>query len=279
MKASNFSRLFTLMTALLIVISLILIPAFAQAKNPGRYDKGTIFSFHFDEGNGKVAEDSSGNGNDAKLGGNKEPKWVDGPEPRFGTALGFKDSNFLEIPESDKLDTDDEVTYEAWVNLDGLNSNWSTLYNKNGQSGAKGFHWIYINKGNGNLSYQYATGAAYIAPFAEVNWEFGKWTHVAITQKIDGKKGGKIQWYIDGKLIKEHEHKDQALKVVGGRASIGTWNLNPAKDRYALDGKLDEVRLSPWVKTEQEINESMRGLAVRPSDKLATTWGSVKREF
>ena len=34
-----------------------------------------------------------------------------------------------------------------------------------------------------------------------------------------------------------------------------------------------------WIKSEQEINESMRGLVVQPSDKLSTTWGHIKREF
>jgi hypothetical protein len=276
MKRLIFPHLSAITMVLAIAISLMLIPTLAQAREPGKYDKAAIFSFHFDEGKGKVVEDASGNGNNATLGGGKEPKWVDGPEPRLGTALAFKESNFIEIPESPKLDTGDDITFEAWMNLDGLNSLWSTLYSKHGQGGNAGFHWVYINKDTGKLAYQYANGAGYIAPTADVKWEFGRWTHVAITHKIDGKKGGKIQWYINGKLINEVEHKDQALRVVGGKASIGTYQSNPAFDRYALDGTLDEVRLSPRVKTEQEINESMRGLAVQPSDKLTTTWGSIK---
>ena len=275
MKASDF-----LLSTLTIVIAtaLILVPAQVQAKQ-GRYDKGTIFSFHFDEGKGKITEDFSGNENHAKLGGNKEPKWVNGPEPRFGKALAFTGANFIEIAPSDKLDTDDEITFEAWVNLDGLNASWSTLYSKNNQSPNLGFHWIYINKDGERLAYQYATGAKYVTHTGDVKWEFGKWTHVAITHKIDGKKGGKIEWYINAQLLREVEHKDVALKVIGGKASLGTYQSNPAHDRYALDGTLDEVRLSPRIKTPQEIKESMLGLAVQPSDKVATTWGSIKQQF
>ena len=276
MKASDFLQLATL--TIVIATALILIPSRIQAKQ-GRHDKGTIFSFHFDEGKGKNAEDFSGNENHAKLGGNKEPKWVNGPEPHFGKALAFKGANFIEIAPSDKLDTDDAITFEAWVKLDVINASWATLYSKNSQSANLGFHWIYIYKDGGRLAYQYATGAKYVTHTADVKWEFGKWTHVAITHKIDGKKGGKIEWYINAERLREVEHKDVALKVIGGKASLGTYQSNPAHDRYALDGALDEVRLSPRVKTAQEIKESMLGLAVEPSDKVATTWGGIKQQF
>ena len=86
----------------------------------------------------------------------------------------------------------------------------------------------------------------------------------------NGKKGGKIQWYIDGNLFHQIEHKDQALKVVGDKVSLGIYQSNPALNRYVLDGKLDEVRLSLRIKTKQEIGESMR--AIQPSHKLAISW-------
>ena len=169
-----------------LVMLCLIISSLGQAAKPGRHDRGTVFSFHFNEGNGKVTKDFSGNENHAKLGGNKEPKWVKGPELHVGTALAFSNANFIEIPESQKLDTDDEITFEAWVNLDGLNSNWSTFYSKHGQGGGAGYHWIYIYKGSGKLAYQYATGAKYTTHTADVKWEFGKWTHVAITHRING---------------------------------------------------------------------------------------------
>jgi len=40
---------------------------------------------------------------------------------------------------------------------------------------------------------------------------------------------------------------------------------------------MDEVRLSPWVKTDGEIMESMKGLAVKPYGKIANTWGRIKQ--
>ena len=49
-----------------------------------------------------------------------------------------------------------------------------------------------------------------------------------------------------------------------------------APDRYALDGMLDEVRLSPWVKTDAEIRESMKAFAVEFNEKLIDTSGRTK---
>ncbi|MFC1713946.1 LamG domain-containing protein [Candidatus Poribacteria bacterium] len=272
MKRLEFSgRLMCILTALILVVSL----GVTSAEEPGRYDKDTLFSFHFDEGKGKETSDFSGNDNHGNLGGGKEPNWVDGPDKRFGTALEFFDSNYVEIPESPSLDTAEEVTFEAWLNLKSLTANWSTLYSKHAQGNAVGFHWIYINK-DGTLVYQYANGAAYIAPSFKVNWEFGKWTHVAITHRIDGDKGGVIKWYIDGVEAHEVKHTDKALQVIGGKASLGTYQSNPAADRYEFDGMMDEVRVSPRVKTEAEIAESMNAFAVEPHQKLADMWGRIK---
>ena len=54
------------------------------------------------------------------------------------------------------------------------------------------------------------------------------------------------------------------VEGVQGKASLGTYQSNPALNRYALDGKLDEVRLSLRIKTKQESGESMRVLYSHP---------------
>lgn len=272
MKRPNLlGRLMCVFVALALTVPF----AVARAEEPGRYDKGTIFSFHFDEGKGKEVSDSSGNENHGNLGGGKLPNWAKGPDERFGTALEFFDSNYVEIPESPSLDTGEEITFETWINLNSLTASWSTIYSKHAQSNNVGFHWIYIYQ-DGRLAYQYCNGAEYIALTANVNWKFGEWTHVAITHKIDGDKGGVVKWYINGEQIHEAKHTDKALEVIGGKASFGTYQSMIALDRYALDGMLDEVRLSPWVKTDAEIMESMKAFAVEPYQKLADTWGQIK---
>ena len=246
-----------------------------MAQGAGRFDEGTIFSFHFDEDDGGEVTDSSGNENHGILGGADPPEWVDGPDARYGGALEFIDCNYIEIPESPNMDTDEEITFETWLNLNSLTSNWSTLYNKGAQSAAVGYHWIFIFK-DGKLAYQYVNGSKYVTVGVDVDWEFGRWTHVAITHEIHGNDGGMIKFYIDGQQIHEEEHDDKALPVIGGRASLGTYQMMNATDRYALDGIMDEIRLSPWIKTEAEIMASMDAFAVEPHQKLAGTWGRIK---
>ena len=68
------------------------------------------------------------------------------------------------------------------------------------------------------------------------------------------------------------------VEGVQGKASLDTYQSHPALNRYALDGKLDEVRLSLRIKTKQEIGGSMRGFAIQPSHKLAISWGRINRE-
>ena len=81
---------------------------------------------------------------------------------------------------------------------------------------------------------------------------------------------------MDGEQIHEAEHADEAAEVIGGKASLGTYQSRIDPGRYALDGMLDEVRLSPRVKTHAEIVESRNPFAVEPDQKLADTWGRIK---
>ncbi len=53
------------------------------------------------------------------------------------------------------------------------------------------------------------------------------------------------------------------------------------KPGYAFeDGSIDEVAIWSRALGEDEIRSAMRGplLAVSPKDKVATTWGNIKRQ-
>ena len=65
----------------------------------------------FEEGKGKVAKDKSGNGNDGTLEG--DTKWIDG---KYGKAISLNGkASGVTVPDSDSLDTPDEITVEAWI--------------------------------------------------------------------------------------------------------------------------------------------------------------------
>ncbi len=64
----------------------------------------------FDEGQGDVAEDSSGNGHTAKVAAGKL-EWDTG---KFGKAVGFKPGTYLEVEHTDTLNLE-TFTVAAWV--------------------------------------------------------------------------------------------------------------------------------------------------------------------
>jgi len=71
---------------------------------------GVVGSWHFDEGSGTTAYDTSGNDNDGTING---ATWVDG---KFGRALDFDGvDDYVEIPDDSSLDITEAITIEAWV--------------------------------------------------------------------------------------------------------------------------------------------------------------------
>ncbi len=227
-------------------------------------DEHTVVLYTFETGTGKTVKDLSGNGNDGELMG---PKWGEG-NPGGGLVFGGNaPRDFVEIPDSKSLDLVEGLTVEMWLYLEawstagGTGATKETTYKVGPRSDKKVLIRMTTDK--------HAWGAAVVA--GKTDMPLKKWTHIAGT--YDGKSGeGKI--YINGVLDAEGK--------IGG-------NITPNDDvlwlgRGAgpfLQGRMDEVRISNIARSEQEIQELMNKgiegvLAVKPQDKLATTWGKLK---
>ena len=78
------------------IIGCICLSLIFALNSEGKLDKNNIMGMWlFDEGKGKVATDSSGNGNDGEI---HDAEWVDG---KFGKALSFDGvGNWVEVPHS-----------------------------------------------------------------------------------------------------------------------------------------------------------------------------------
>ena len=230
-------------------------------------DEHTVVLYTFETGTGKTVKDLSGNGNDGELMG---PKWGEG-NPGGGLVFGGNaPRDFVEIPDSKSLDLVEGLTVEMWLYLEawstagGTGATKETTYKVGPRSDKKVLIRMTTDK--------HAWGAAVVA--GKTDMPLKKWTHIAGT--YDGKSGeGKI--YINGVLDAEGK--------IGG-------NITPNDDvlwlgRGAgpfLEGRMDEVRISNIARSEQEIQELMNKgiegvLAVKPLDKLATTWGKLKSNF
>ena len=227
-------------------------------------DEHTVLPYTFESGTGKTVKDLSGNKNDGELMG---PKWGEGNPGGGLTFGGNAPRDFVEIPDSESLDLVEGLTVEMWLYLEA----WSTA----GGTGATKETTYKVEPRNDKkvlirmTTDAKAWGSAVLAGKTDIPLK--KWVHMAGT--YDG-KSGEAKIYIDGVLDAEGK--------IGG-------NIIPNNDvlwlgRGAgpfLQGRMDEVRISNIARSEQEIQELMNKgiegvLAVKPQDKLATTWGKLK---
>ena len=242
---------------ILLLISGGSLSSFAQ-------DEHTVLLYTFESGTGKTVKDLSGNKNDGELMG---PKWGEG-NPGGGLVFGGNaPRDFVEIPDSESLDLVEGLTVEMWLYLEawstagGTGATKETTYKVGPRSDKKVLIRMTTDK--------HAWGAAVAA--GKTDMPLKKWTHIAGTYDA---KSGDAKIYIDG--------------VLDGEGKIGG-NITPNNDvlwlgRGAgpfLQGRMDEVRISNIARSEQEIQELMNKgiegvLAVKPHDKLATTWGKLK---
>ncbi|MFC1716908.1 LamG domain-containing protein [Candidatus Poribacteria bacterium] len=249
-------------------VFVIFISSFAAAAPV--VDKNTVALWLFDEGSGGVAKDSSANGNDGKV---LEAKWVPG---EFGSAVEFDGlggkADYVEVPGSASLELTDALTIEAWVNMEehqadnirivcaydaGVTKGYSLLLN------ASGIISDYLNLGGWNQS----TGTTQMP--------LGEWTHIAVTYDS---KSGELKLYVNGEV--DFETKLGGKLTPRGMDPVYIGRLSAADPETPM-GIIDEVRISDIARTQEEIQESMKGLAgapVEPLDKLAGTWGSIKRD-
>lgn len=238
-----------------------------------------VVYFTFDNVKGKKVLDDSDNGLDAEVVAN-----VDFVEGKYGNAMHIaaeaEDDDCVHIRATDALKIEDEITMMAWV----YNEDWDT---NSGQWFDKGSHVLEIEKKSYGMGLFNDTG-----PFKGPNismllggiqgvWSFTtsgpmvdkRWHHVAGT--YDGKTA-KI--YLDGKI---RSKVDAVFEFSGTNdldLRIGCAKIHP---QYTFkNGSIDQIGLWRRSLTETEIEEAMKGfLSVSPKDKVATTWGDIKRSI
>ena len=227
-------------------------------------DEHTVLLYTFETGAGKVVKDLSENKNDGELMG---PKWGAG-NPKGGLVFGGNaPRDFVEIPDSDSLDLVEGLTVEMWLYLEA----WSTA---GGTGATKELAYKVGPRSDKKVLIRMTTdalawGAAVLA--GKTDMPLKKWTHIAGTYDA---KSGEAKIYINGILDAEGK--------IGGEIVPNNdvlW-LGRGAGPF-LQGSMDEVRISNIARSEQEVrelmNEGIEGvLAIKPQDKLATTWGKLK---
>jgi len=226
----------------------------------------------FDEGDGMIVEDFSGNGHNGEL--QMNVTW--GEEGRFGDALEFPGSgeSFVLIPHADSL-TLNTLTIMAWVKMEMVPDRYPVIVAKFSASVRN--YGVCINKDSETPYLQFHTGGEYKEFRASTKITDEKWHHVATT--YDGEF---VRFYVDG--VREVEmgfsgdldSSDGELTFGGG---IGT---SPAKgliDEVAIFNQaleLDDIILLKDSGLEAEFGEA-KG-AVSAEGKIAAIWGMIKSQ-
>ncbi len=231
---------------------------------------GLVGYWTFDEGQGKTAFDSSGNGLDGTLNGN--PKWVDG---QLGGALDFDgNDDYVDIPDDPLLGLTKEITIAAWTNMRTNASGEMAIVSKGGWAvndlpyeltetpGDVIFWQIYNDAGRDSCS----------PDSPPVN----EWHHLGAT--FDGKI---FKCYIDGELAEEWAYtgtmpKNTASVNIGRRSRGGTY----------FNGLIDDVAIYDRALDQDEVQSIMEGhlkedpLAQSPNPRngamINQTWAVLK---
>ena len=216
-------RIFSILFALVLAVSLMLVPAASVGASPG---PGIVGLWHFDEGIGSTAADSSGYGNDGTLSGGK-----------FGNALSFDGSDdYVEIPSNSSI-MPTTLTVEAWVQPGKTGARQSIVSKWDG--GADASYSLELTAANKFLFYLHnGTTTESITGTTVVT--VGTWYHVAGTYD-----GSQARLYVDGNLeagpttlVAPMTNSNVPLRI-GASAGPAPYSIHSP-----FQGAIDEVRIS-----------------------------------
>jgi Concanavalin A-like lectin/glucanases superfamily len=243
-RGISFKKIFGLCLSILTILAInsIQIPAVLAADTTN-----IVGNWHLDEGNGKVAQDSSGNFNAGKLKadtGATGPTWT---TRRFDTAaLQIAGQGSVEIPDSPILEPAN-ITLEAWVKRAPGAASSEYLISK-GADVCRFASYAFYTGNNKGLIFYISDGKTYVeSPDAGTSIWDDKWHHIAGT--YDSKM---VKLYVDGKQI----------GATPTTLSIG-YGL-PTNDKFYIGGygtgcvpkfrgDIDEVRVWNQALTDGEV--------------------------
>jgi hypothetical protein len=206
-------------------------------------DPSLVGWWRLDEGAGTTAADSSGNGNNGDIVG--DPAWVVG---QIGKALQFDgDDDYVEVPHTEGLNVDNEVTVALWVNAERY------------VSGAEGWGGI-MAKGNSPRSYSvYTTSAgnihfstAGVGTVSAAIFPLNEWAHVTCIVV-----GGGHEYYINGEAAGTG---GSGIVLPGNTntANVTLGNIGGEANRI-FQGMLDDARVYNRALAVEELAAVMKG--------------------
>ncbi len=235
--------------------------------------KGLVVYFNFEDGAGETVTDQSGNRQDGILEGDTD--WTKG---KYGKGLNFGGENgIVRVVHSRQFEFTEGITICAWIRptLKRGPGEWQLIAAK-GPDVDEFFEILLHPDGFIWMGWKLLDGR--VVPQKSPNKiAKDKWQHVAVSFQRE-------EWwtvYLDGEVLIDHPKQDSKLVPVESPLLLGTeepFNLN----RY-YNGDMDEFAMFNRGLSKKEIRKIQGGieniLAVEPTDKLSTTWGTLKQKY
>ncbi len=207
--------------------------------------KGCAGYWKFDEGNGVLVKDSSGNGNDGYI--INEATWTQG---FLGSALKFSSNQYIDCDRDASLKITGDITITAWIKItaetfpDGT-TNWTIANSESYEN----YGFIFrIDGGTGQLYYRTNQAGASQASQSAIPLSKDTFCHVAVVRS-----GASAAFYING-VATANDVRGIHLDPVASSDS-----LSISTDRQAMIGIIDEVRIFNYALSAKEVNELTQG--------------------
>ena len=253
----------------MIYISFAVFVLFACSISYAKIDPDNVAGLWLcDEGNGNLLEDASGNGHDGNIVGAAE--WIEGP---FGEAIDFAGSS-ITVPDHEVFNFDEESSFTVmlWINFSQA-QDWNRIFRERnpGPWGNGSDGWELQTQGvQIHWSLDDAAGNALRTTYPDVG--DGEWHHTVMIVDRDEKM---LISYLDGE-------NEMSVNI----ADMGSvTNANPLVFGGGYMGAIDEAAIFKGRVELDDITDIMtmglsealiKGAAVSPLEKVASTWGRIK---
>jgi hypothetical protein len=205
--------------------------------NPIYNETGLVGSWHFNEGSGTIAYDSSGNNNNGNL--VNDPTWVDG---KFGKALSFDGVNdYVEVPYSASLNPS-EFSISVWARVDGGQGTWRSVITSRDSGPFRGY-MIYAGADN-KWQFWIGVSTSWLSLYGP-DVILGQWIHIVATYS-----GGIMRLYVNGSLYNTTSGTLALNTIRPLRIGAGQTEGAPA---FFFNGLIDEVRIYNRALSDAEI--------------------------
>lgn len=248
-----------LVCAILVVsaFTLLMMNKTSEAALIEPYHEGLVGWWRFDEGEGNIAKDSSGNGNDGTIYG---ATWIDG---KYDKALNFDGVNdYASVPDSASCDVGSEITMAAWLYPHNPTAGYIMFIKK--QTPGFGFWLFPAGHLYAEVYHPNYQQEGYIPVYGSTELQPNNWYHCVAVYK----QNEYFRIYVNGVLDASVTAPNKAIGVNNNPLLLAVPGWMGSGNAF-YDGLMDDVRIYNRALSGTEINELFQKMPNFSSKLLA----------